>query len=303
MLTFLLADPRAAFLQQDHLDNLNSLSQSKIESLLRVPETDLEALTKLPPLQPVATYKPDTVRKTSSIVSLSYDDPSNPIPAPLERVSKTTTFLQDLNTMSRAEAKRAWVEAERRKASAAVLNLTGESPNPLNRLDLPTEISEDPPHPPHHPSLATRAEKGGGQDPVRPGTPRPDTPWPRVDERILQQVAELKAARRAEIERRCMLLSPPITAGVLAHMPSFQAAIQIAQPLGTGTWESLEPRLLLQREEAEQRENDPIYQELVAMNRLEEPDSEDLVGIGWARRSQLATSYPDAASTQPNRRR
>ncbi|KAK6064460.1 hypothetical protein SCUP515_11784 [Seiridium cupressi] len=72
--------------------------------------------------------------------------------------------------------------------------------------------------------------------------------------RTLQEVVELKAARRAEIERRALLLDPPITSSVLAHIPSFQAALQIITPLDDSAWEMLKPRLLLQRADAEQRE-------------------------------------------------
>jgi len=73
------------------------------------------------------------------------------------------------------------------------------------------------------------------------------------------EVAELKAARRTEIERRCMLLEPPITSNVLGHMASFQAAIQIGQPLSDSAWEVLKPRLLSQRGEAGRQENDRLF--------------------------------------------
>lgn len=82
-------------------------------------------------------------------------------------------------------------------------------------------------------------------------------------EKTREEVAELKAARRAEIERRCLLLNPPITSAVLSHMTSFQAAIQIIKPLDDAAWEVLKPRLLSQRNEAEQREK-----ELIAQNRI-----------------------------------
>jgi len=87
-----------------------------------------------------------------------------------------------------------------------------------------------------------------------------------------------------------MLLNPPITAGVLAHMASFQAAIQIIQPLDDGAWEVLKPRLLSQREEAEQRENDRIAQTRVVQERFDErrlqdmqakSDPKDLVDREW----------------------
>jgi hypothetical protein len=95
-------------------------------------------------------------------------------------------------------------------------------------------------------------------------------------ERTKEEVAELKAARRAEIERRCMLLDPPLTAGVLAHMPSFQAAIQIIQPLDDGAWQVLEPRLTSQRQDAEQRENERLAQTRVVQERIEERNYQDV---------------------------
>jgi hypothetical protein len=79
-------------------------------------------------------------------------------------------------------------------------------------------------------------------------------------QRTREEVAQIKAARRVEIERRCLQLDPPITASVLAHMPSFQAAIQIIQPLDDGAWEVLKPRLLSHWEAAEWREYERIAQ-------------------------------------------
>lgn len=112
------------------------------------------------------------------------------------------------------------------------------------------------------------------------GPPRFDSPaqngiaaYPRTypqarHERSKEEVAELKAARRAEIERRCMLLDPPLIPSVLAHMGSFQAAIQIIQPLNDGAWEVLKPRLLSQREDAEQREKERIAQTRVVQEQM-----------------------------------
>ncbi|KAG9234579.1 hypothetical protein BJ875DRAFT_461152 [Amylocarpus encephaloides] len=107
-------------------------------------------------------------------------------------------------------------------------------------------------------------------------------------ERTKEEVAQLKAARRAEIERRCMLLDPPLTASVLAHMPSFQAAMQIIQPLDDGSWEVLKPRLLSQRGEAEQRENDRLAQTRVVQERFDE------------RRSQNPLAGPDSRNDSRN---
>lgn len=77
-------------------------------------------------------------------------------------------------------------------------------------------------------------------------------------ERTKEEVIELKAARKAEIERRCLSLDPPITPGVLGHMASFQAALQIIKPFDENAWALLKPRLLAQRDEAEQREQERL---------------------------------------------
>lgn len=65
----------------------------------------------------------------------------------------------------------------------------------------------------------------------------------------------MKATRRLEIERRAALLDPPLLPSVLAHIPSFQAALQIIQPLDSNAWDLLKPRLLAQREDAEIRDS------------------------------------------------
>ena len=55
-------------------------------------------------------------------------------------------------------------------------------------------------------------------------------------------------------------MEPPLLPGVLGHMESFQAAIQISQPLTEQSWEVLKPRLLAQRPYAERKEQDRIQQ-------------------------------------------
>ena len=67
--------------------------------------------------------------------------------------------------------------------------------------------------------------------------------------------------RKAEIERRCQDLEPPLPSSVLNHMESFQAAIQISQPLTDHAWEVLKPRLLAQRPYAERKEKEKIQQD------------------------------------------
>ena len=80
-------------------------------------------------------------------------------------------------------------------------------------------------------------------------------------ERNIRDVNEAKAMRKAEIERRCQDLKPPLPSGILNHMESFQAAIQISQPLTEHAWEVLKPRLLAQRPYAERKEQEKIQQD------------------------------------------
>lgn len=86
--------------------------------------------------------------------------------------------------------------------------------------------------------------------------------------RTKDEVTELKAKRRAEIERRALLLDPPLTPDVLAHIPSFQAALQIITPLDENAWELLRPRILTQRKEAESRVEQSIASARAIQDRL-----------------------------------
>ncbi|OBT61325.1 hypothetical protein VE03_09541 [Pseudogymnoascus sp. 23342-1-I1] len=118
--------------------------------------------------------------------------------------------------------------------------------------------------------------------------PRPFLPQTR-HERTKEEVDKLKAARRAEIERRCLLLDPPITANVLAHMASFQAALQIIKPFDDNAWEMLKPRLLSQRADAQQREDDRTALTRAVQAKLDERlyqdgqarEAKEFVDRGW----------------------
>ena len=70
-------------------------------------------------------------------------------------------------------------------------------------------------------------------------------------ERNIQDIVRMKADRRAEIERRCQSLVPPIQPATLVHMDAFNAAIQIPMPLNDNAWDVLKDRLLAQRSQAE----------------------------------------------------
>ena len=76
---------------------------------------------------------------------------------------------------------------------------------------------------------------------------------PRPPTRTRAGATEGKAIRRAEIERRCAELSPPISPALLEHMDSFQASMQIPMPLTDEAWHLLKPKLMSQRKFAEQR--------------------------------------------------
>ncbi|OTB01500.1 hypothetical protein M426DRAFT_14385 [Hypoxylon sp. CI-4A] len=94
--------------------------------------------------------------------------------------------------------------------------------------------------------------------------------------RTREEALGLKAARRAEIERRAMELSPPLLPNVLARIPSFQAAIQIISPLDDSAWDLLKPRLLAQRTDAEQFEqHESVSQPAKAPEKPEGPQTEE----------------------------
>ncbi|KAI1387050.1 uncharacterized protein F4822DRAFT_411961 [Hypoxylon trugodes] len=94
--------------------------------------------------------------------------------------------------------------------------------------------------------------------------------------RTREEALELKAARRGEIERRAMELDPPLTANVLAHIPSFQAAIQIISPLDDNAWDMLKPRLLAQRADAEREQREK--EDLVPRKAPDQPEEYRAVG-------------------------
>ena len=72
-------------------------------------------------------------------------------------------------------------------------------------------------------------------------------------------------------------------------MGSFQAAIQIIKPFDDNAWELLKPRLLSQRDEAQQRENDRITQTRLLLEKFENrehqvgqvKEAKDIVDREW----------------------
>ena len=98
---------------------------------------------------------------------------------------------------------------------------------------------------------------------------QPHVPQARA-ERSIRDVNEAKAQRRADIERRCMELDPPIKPSTLIHMESFAAAIQIPMAMTDSAWEVLKPRLIAQKEVAESREKEQLQQSQLLHARTEE---------------------------------
>jgi hypothetical protein len=123
--------------------------------------------------------------------------------------------------------------------------------NASGNHNQPTATFSGPPHGSPAPHLTLRTGPGADALPARPVSRAPG----QRHERTLEEVTQAKAARKAEIERRCAELDPPLTTNLLRHMQSFQAALVISQPLTERAWEVLKPRLLEQRQRAEDIEH------------------------------------------------
>ncbi|TGO22329.1 hypothetical protein BPAE_0172g00100 [Botrytis paeoniae] len=72
-----------------------------------------------------------------------------------------------------------------------------------------------------------------------------------IPERTALEIADLRAERRAEIERRCAELDPPLTKDLLASMPLYRTTIQDVRPLTELGWEFLKQNFLAERTIAE----------------------------------------------------
>ena len=91
------------------------------------------------------------------------------------------------------------------------------------------------------------------------------------------EAAQKRTSRRAEIERRCQELDPPISPSTLINMEAFNAAIQISMPLNESSWDLLKAHLLVQRPEAERKNGNsqfevrPSGQGVAGVQQLEAP--------------------------------
>ncbi|KAF8426250.1 hypothetical protein EV426DRAFT_20841 [Tirmania nivea] len=90
------------------------------------------------------------------------------------------------------------------------------------------------------------------------------------NERSMIEAAEVRARRQQEIESRCLKLNPPLLPSVLQHIPAFRASIVIAVPLNEQAWGNLLPKLLEQREEAEEKERVKAEEQTKLQKQIEE---------------------------------
>ncbi|KAF2200406.1 hypothetical protein GQ43DRAFT_418066 [Delitschia confertaspora ATCC 74209] len=120
-------------------------------------------------------------------------------------------------------------------------------------------------------------------------TPQPHPTLPfqtKRGERNIHDANEAKAARKADIERRCQDLNPPILPNILRHMEAFKAAIQISQPMTDYAWSLLYPRLLAELPVAQQSELEHVsrvasLQTRAADRRQQDANLKDVLDREW----------------------
>jgi len=93
----------------------------------------------------------------------------------------------------------------------------------------------------------------------------------------MTEAAEVRARRQQEIEARCLQLNPPLLPNVLQHIPAFKASIVIAIPLNEQAWGNLLPKLLEQREEAEEKERVKAEGQIKLQKQIEEKKACDIL--------------------------
>lgn len=86
--------------------------------------------------------------------------------------------------------------------------------------------------------------------------PGPSVPHAHRPVRNAHEVEAARQARRADIERRCLELDPPLEANALQHIKAFRDTMQITTPMTDAQWENmLKPKILEDRETAELQEH------------------------------------------------
>ena len=91
--------------------------------------------------------------------------------------------------------------------------------------------------------------------------PGHSTPHIQRPVRNAHEVEAARQARRADIERRCLELDPPLQASALQHMKAFRDTMQITTSMTDAQWENmLKPKILEEREAAELQEHQRAQQ-------------------------------------------
>jgi hypothetical protein len=101
------------------------------------------------------------------------------------------------------------------------------------------------------------------QPPVQHLAPPPGLAAPQTQRpvRNAHEVEAARQARRADIERRCLELDPPLQANALQHIKAFRDTMQITTPMTDAQWENmLKPKILEDREAAELQEHQRAQQ-------------------------------------------
>jgi hypothetical protein len=91
--------------------------------------------------------------------------------------------------------------------------------------------------------------------------PGHSTPQVHRPVRNAHEVEAARQARRADIERRCLELDPPLQANALQHIKAFRDTMQITTPMTDSQWENmLKPKIMEEREAAELQEHQRAQQ-------------------------------------------
>ncbi|KAM3415523.1 hypothetical protein BST61_g9044 [Cercospora zeina] len=148
-------------------------------------------------------------------------------------------------------------DVQSRSAGVNTFQSSSTATNGPHPLPQPVHVFHNgyPPQFPQYQQLSRPPLPQQHQLPFPPPLPFASQQPPHRVVRNAQEVESARQARKAEIERRCTELEPPVEPNVLQHMDSFQAAMQITTPLTDAAWDMLKPRIIAQKETAELAEH------------------------------------------------
>ncbi|KAF7884178.1 uncharacterized protein EAF02_004514 [Botrytis sinoallii] len=115
-----------------------------------------------------------------------------------------------------------------------------------------------------------------------------------MPERTALEIAELRAERRAEIERRCAELDPPLIKDLLANIPLYRTTIQDVRPLTELGWEFLKRNFLAERTISELKSSD--LSDLPHIKRLYNESGREDTGDMIAKRDLMANEQQKAVT-------